>query len=258
MGNQVVTAVPASDSFWDLYSRFYDSVYSLMPYRKLLWDAYAALDLRHGMKVLDAGCGTGNFEAFISEKNPPDIEIEAVDFSASMLAIAREKCRSLEWVSFSPGDLNARLPYPDGTFDRIVSINVMYALEDWDETMREFLRVLKPDGVMVLTSSVPNFRAGPLIADHIRRIGNIWGFRRKVRSALSAAWVLSTSGAVSALLNIFVIDRREAHGQYVSLDKAAVREFLERNIPNGLESYDVGTALAEQNFFARATKAAAA
>lgn len=258
MGNQAGAAMPRPDKFWDLYSKYYDAVLSLMPYRKLLWDAYDALDLAPGMKVLDAGCGTGNFEAFISEKNPPSIEVEAVDFSASMLAVAREKCRLLEWVSFSPGDLNTRLPYPDNSFDRIVSINVMYALDDWDGTMREFLRVLKPHGVMILTSSAPNFRAGPLIAEHIRRIGNIWGFSRKVRSVISAVWVWSTSGAAAAILNIFVIDRREAQGRYLSLDKAAVCEFLERSVPSGLDSYDVGLALAGQNFFARATKAATA
>ena len=258
MGHQVATAMPKPDRFWDLYSKYYDAILPLMPYRKLLWDAYDALDLAPGMKVLDAGCGTGNFEAFISEKNPPRIEIVAVDFSASMLAVAREKCRLLDWVSFSLGNLNTRLPYPDDSFDCIVSIHVMYALEDWDETMHEFLRVRKPHGVMVLTSSAPDFRAGPLIADHIRRIRNIWGFSRKVRSLVSAAWVWSTSGVAAAMLNIFVIDRREAQGRYLSLDKAAVCEFLERNAPRGLDSYDVGLAMAGQNFFARATKAATA
>ena len=64
-------AGPSSDGFWDLYSRVYDAVYHLIPYRGLLWQAYEALSLEPGMRVLDAGCGTGNFEHFIAGKNPP-------------------------------------------------------------------------------------------------------------------------------------------------------------------------------------------
>ena len=64
-----------------------------MPYRKLLWDAFEALELEPGMRVLDAGCGTGNFEHFLAEKNHPPIQIDAVDFSAEMLARAARSAR---------------------------------------------------------------------------------------------------------------------------------------------------------------------
>ena len=95
-----VTPNDGVDGFWDLYSRVYDSVYQLMPYRKLLWDTYQALDLRPGMRVLDAGCGTGNFEHFVHQKNPPSVCIDAIDFSASMLSIAGRKNAGLDNVAF--------------------------------------------------------------------------------------------------------------------------------------------------------------
>jgi len=248
----------AQDGFWDLYARFYDAIFVLMPYRKLLWDSFQALDLAAGMRVLDAGCGTGNFEAFIAEKDLPSVDVTAIDFSPHMLAIAREKCAALDWVRFGHGDLNASLPYADATFDRIVSINVMYTLEDWDRTLAEFVRVLKPNGVLVFTSSVPDFHATPLFADHLHRVRNIWGLRRRIGSVARLGWTLCTRGAGTALLNIFVINRREADGHYLSLKVPEVREFLERNSSLGLASFDVTTALADQNFFARATKAAIA
>jgi ubiquinone/menaquinone biosynthesis C-methylase UbiE len=254
-GHAVLAAEPARDEFWDLYSRYYDCVYQFMPYRKLLWDAYQALELAPGMRVLDAGCGTGNFEHFIAEKNHPPIEIDAVDASPSMLDRAREKCRGLEHITYSEANLNGALPFEDATFDRIVSINVLYALEDWDHTMSELLRVLKPEGRMVLTSSLPAFKFRPLLADHLRSIGNIWGTRRKAQAVFNTVKVVATSGVGSAALNVFVINRRETQGQYYSPDDAALRRFLESHLAKGVDTYDIGLSMADQNFLATATKA---
>ena len=254
-GQVVASDERGSDRFWDTYSRYYDTVYHLMPYRKLLWDSYQALDLRPGMAVLDAGCGTGNFEAFIHEKESPPVSIEAVDFSCGMLGIAQTKCSSLMNVTFRQADLNSELPFADASFDRIVSINVLYALDDWDGTMREFLRVLKPDGKLVLTSSFPEFSFGSVLADHFRRVKNIWGFSRQARTVLTTVGVLATSGLGSAVLNIFVIDRREAEGRYRSLDRDGIREFLRSHDADGVGDVQVGLTFADQNFLAVATKA---
>jgi len=251
-------AEPDLDRFWDLYSRFYDSIYHLMPYRQLLWDAFQALDLQPGMRVLDAGCGTGNLELFISEKTHPSVEIHGIDFSPEMLARARRKCSHLDFVSFSQCDLNQPLPYPDASFDRIVSVNVLYALERRDETMQELMRVLKPEGRIVLTSPTPEFSIKPLIIDHIRRVRNIWGLSRKVSRVVTSGWVLATSGLGSIVLNVFVINRRESAGRYSSLDRDGFEAFLERHRSTGLEDVRVEPALVRQNLFATATKMAAA
>jgi len=246
------------DRFWDLYSHVYDSVYHLIPYRGLLWQAYEALQLEPGMKVLDAGCGTGNFESFISHKSPPQIEIDAVDSSAGMLSVARRKCRSLDYVRFSAGDLNQRLPFADGTFDRIVTVNVLYALDDPDGVVRELLRLLKPSGVLVISSPLPSYSVRPMIADHFRRLRNIWGLHRRLGRALETAWVLVTGGALQWALNNLVINRREGDGVYRSLDRQELGDLLQRRRAEGLETYDICLASADQNLFATAVKAAAA
>jgi ubiquinone/menaquinone biosynthesis C-methylase UbiE len=258
MGSQVAVAAEAGpDRFWDTYSRYYDCVYMLMPYRKLLWDAFEALDLEPGMRVLDAGCGTGNFEHFIAEKNHPSVAIDAVDFSPEMLKRAGTKLGGLDYVRFTQADLNGTLPFADATFDRVVSINVLYALEDWDHTMGELLRVLKPEGRMVLTSSTNEFSSGPILADHIRRIGNIWGTKRKARAVLDTVRAVATTGVGSMALNTFVINRRESKGRYYSPDHDALRAFLRGHEPNGVEDFSVGLSMADQNFLATATKACA-
>ena len=246
--------VPAR--FWDIYSHYYDTVSHLMPYRKLMWDSYDALELEPGMRVLDAGCGTGNFEAFIAMKNPPDIELTAVDFSHSMLDRARMKCADAGFAQFEWADLDGRLPFEDATFDRIVSINVLYTLPNQDHTMRELMRVLKPGGRLVLTSPAPGYGWGPLVVDHFSRIKNIWGFRRRVLRAFSSVGLLCTSAVGSFLLNVLVIYRREKAGEYHAMDETEFRGFLGRQLSNGLAEFSISPNFANQNLFATAMKAA--
>ncbi len=245
------------DGFWNLYSRYYDSIYNLMPYRKLLWDAYQALELQAGMRVLDAGCGTGNLEHFVGQKQPPAVSIEGVDFSTGMLAVAQRKCADLDYVTFTQADLGEPLPYADATFDRIVSINVLYALPERDETLRELLRVLKPEGRMVLTSPAPEFSWRPLVADHFRRIGNIWGAWRRTRTVLRTIGVLATTAAAAMAMDVAVIGRRENSGEYRLLGRDELVSLLSGHQADGLAEFSIEPALAEQNLFATATKAAA-
>jgi ubiquinone/menaquinone biosynthesis C-methylase UbiE len=245
-----------SDSFWDLYSYVYTGVYHLIPYRNLLWDAYEELDLQPGARVLDAGCGTGNFEHFISTKPLPDnVTIDGIDASAGMLNAARRRCAELDFARFSAADLNERLPFDDATFDRVVSINVLYALKDQDHALSEMLRVLKPRGRLVISSPLPTYRVSPMVADHFRRIGNIWGLRRRVARVVGSALVLATTGLAQWVLNDLIIDARETQGLYRSLDEHEVETLLERLLPDGLGDLAVRLASANQNVLATAVKA---
>jgi ubiquinone/menaquinone biosynthesis C-methylase UbiE len=256
-GQGLVTAAPSVDGFWDVYSRYYDAVNQLMPYRKLLWDALEALELQPGMRVLDAGCGTGNFELFMEEKGAPQVRVDAIDFSPGMLATAAWKCRGLADVEFRSADLNERLPYADATFDRVVSVNVLYTLKDWRHTMREFTRVLRPEGRVVVTSTMPGLRHGPLVREHFRRVGNVWGFSRKAGVVLDTFKMLPT-GVGAGIANVFVIDRREKQGLYRSFEPDELRRFFDREcLDGGLGNYAIWPALANQNLMAAATMRAA-
>ena len=255
MGSHVAVAADTRpDGFWDTYSKYYDGVYQLMPYRKLLWDTFEALDVQPGMRILDAGCGTGNFEHFIAEKDHPPVTIDAVDFSPEMLALARTKCAHLEHVSFTQADLNGTLPFPDATFDRIVSINVLFALNDWDATIEEFLRVLKPEGRMVLTSSLSEFNWAPVLKEHVARIGNIWGARRRARAVADMLRAVARTGVGALALNVMVINRRESQGHYYSPNSDALASFLQQHSAHGVGDYQVRRSMAGQNFLATATK----
>lgn len=246
-------------SFFDSYSKHYDLVYGLLSYRKLLWDAFEALDLEPGMSVLDAGCGTGNFERFISQKRLPPVSIEAIDFSRGMLELAAEKCAHLDYVLFAHGDLGSRLPYSDNTFDRIVSINVLYAVPDWRATVRELIRVLKPGGKLVVTSTRVGWSYRPIVVDHFRRVGNIWGLSRRAGALTTPLKWLSPKGMGSFVSNVLVQDRLERAGRFPSFTEEEVRAFLATEVDSGcVDEFDVWPVFCGQNLMASARKRIAA
>jgi ubiquinone/menaquinone biosynthesis C-methylase UbiE len=113
----------------------------------------------HAMTVLDAGCGTGNYaEALLGQV----ARIEAVDLSAGMLAVARAKLAdavAAGRVALHAAPLEA-LPLGERTVDGMMVNQVLHHLADdgaagWPahrRVLREFGRVLKPGGVIVLNS----------------------------------------------------------------------------------------------------------
>ena len=80
-------------------------------------------------------------------KTLPDADITCLDYSPDMMGQAREKAEKLglKNVTFSQGDVGA-LPYEDGTFDVVLSLNGFHAFPDKEAAYRETLRVLKPGG----------------------------------------------------------------------------------------------------------------
>lgn len=97
-----------------------------------------------GVKVLDAGCGTGGLLAHLSRMNGPwgaGVEIAQEGLTLS---------RSRGVQRLLQGSVNA-LPVKPEQFDAIVSIDVLCHLGvDEPQALREFARVLKPGGVMIL------------------------------------------------------------------------------------------------------------
>lgn len=100
-----------------------------------------------GLRILDAGCGTGNFSLTLASRGA---EMVGVDRSAPMLSRARGKSRegpgTVEWVR---GDL-AQLPFPAHSFDGVISIVALDFMSCREAVIRELGRVLKPGGFLVL------------------------------------------------------------------------------------------------------------
>jgi ubiquinone/menaquinone biosynthesis C-methylase UbiE len=116
------------------------------PFRKLhdrvVADA-ATAGLPDGARVLDVGTGPGRIPRAIADGHP-QWTVDGLDLDARMIAYARERDVSGR-VSFTVGDV-ARLPYPDGSFDLIVSSMSQHHWTDVEGALGELRRVLRPGG----------------------------------------------------------------------------------------------------------------
>lgn len=94
------------------------------------------------ISILDAGCGTG----YLSLKLAPFGHVTAVDISEEAIAFAKKRGVKAERASISD------LPFDAGTFDVIVSIDVLYhnAVKDDGKALCELRRVLKPGGLLIM------------------------------------------------------------------------------------------------------------
>jgi demethylmenaquinone methyltransferase/2-methoxy-6-polyprenyl-1,4-benzoquinol methylase len=95
--------------------------------------------VRPGDAVLDVCCGTGDL-ALAAERAGG--RVTGLDFSEQMLARARKKSQTVEWVL---GDATA-LPFPDGSFDAATVGFGIRNVPDLEAGLAELARVLRPGG----------------------------------------------------------------------------------------------------------------
>jgi ubiquinone/menaquinone biosynthesis C-methylase UbiE len=103
-----------------------------------------------GLKVLDAGCGSGAHAAALIASGAI---VTGIDKSSGMLALARERLGG--HAALFEADLAAPLPFADGAFDRVLAALVLHYIEDWSMPLREFRRVLAPRGKLVVSTHHP-------------------------------------------------------------------------------------------------------
>jgi len=99
------------------------------------------------MKVLDLGCGTGTMTIMLKQ-GVPQAKVIGLDGDKEVLTIARSKAiQAGVDVQWEQG-LAYRLPYPDNSFDRVVSSLVFHHLVSTDKVraFQEINRVLHPGG----------------------------------------------------------------------------------------------------------------
>jgi ubiquinone/menaquinone biosynthesis C-methylase UbiE len=140
------------DEVADHYAGKYyqDTARTFMTVRQLrVLELVDSLNLPAASDVLDAGCGPGYLlEALVGR----GFRLSGMDGASGMLRNARarlEAARPEFPVSFEQGDIED-LPYGDASFDLVCSTGVIEYLSGDERVLREFFRVLRPGGHLIL------------------------------------------------------------------------------------------------------------
>jgi ubiquinone/menaquinone biosynthesis C-methylase UbiE len=103
--------------------------------------------LDSGERVLDLGCGTGTDTLIAAQMVGPEGRVTGVDMTPEMLAKARRAADELgaENVELVEAEVE-RLPFPDASFDVVISNGVIDLTPDKDAVFAEIFRVLRAGG----------------------------------------------------------------------------------------------------------------
>jgi ubiquinone/menaquinone biosynthesis C-methylase UbiE len=140
--------VDGYDSIAEAYSA--ENATSLM---NAYYERPAMLDLVGdvaGLRVLDAGCGSGPLSAALRDRGAV---VTGVDASAGMVELARRRLGVGGDVRVA--DLADPLPFSDGAFDVVTASLVLHYLRDWGPVLGELRRVLVPGGRLVVSVEHP-------------------------------------------------------------------------------------------------------
>lgn len=125
-------------------------------------------------RVLDAGCGTGGLLRRLRGSRP-QWTLTGLDFSPLACELARERTGG-EVVQGSI----AAMPFADAAFDAITSCDVVCQVAEPAQAVREFYRVLRPGGFVVLTMPAYPW----MYSYHDREVGNLRRYSRGEVDAL--------------------------------------------------------------------------
>jgi ubiquinone/menaquinone biosynthesis C-methylase UbiE len=100
--------------------------------------------------VLDVGCGAGAHAVELYEQGA---RVTGIDSSRAMLDIAAGRLGPD--VPLLCASIEERLPFADDSFDAILASLVMHYVEDWTPVLREFRRVLRDSGRLVISTHHP-------------------------------------------------------------------------------------------------------
>lgn len=166
-----------------------------------------------GLRLLDAGCGTGHHLAELRKRG---YDVAGVDASKEMLRHARENNPDSDILEADVEEI----PFPDASFDIILSIEVLRHLPSSAKTISEMARLLKPGGYALATATpVLNLNGYALInrLAHTVKIGNLARHKQSFHTSARLKSEFSRAG----------FSKVEIHGVYIGpvnwIERASAR-----------------------------------
>ncbi len=137
---------PSKADFYDRFASEFDARMNRYDTEKRLRIVFDQLltDSLTGKLLLDAGCGTGWFSRRASDRGAT---VVSLDIGPNLLREVAKKTSAMLVVGTS-----MKLCFPDDTFDCVVSSEMLEHTPSPETAFRELARVLKPGGILVITT----------------------------------------------------------------------------------------------------------
>ncbi len=154
---ELIKTIPDFTEITDSVSQAVQAMYAQRPYPRWKSASKGALhpsvaELSRGMKILVAGCGTGQEPALFGN-SAPHAQITAVDLSLPSIAYAKRMATELGYapkIDFMHGDL-IDVGKIGRTFDLVVSSGVLHHMKEPEKGWAAILNTLKPGGRMSIS-----------------------------------------------------------------------------------------------------------
>ena len=114
-------------------------------------DFFAARNLNDGVQVLDVGTGTAQIPIAMCKRNS-GLKITAIDLAESMLTLGNKNIQTArleDSITLVQID-SKKMPYPDESFDQVVSNSIIHHIPNPVECFKEMIRVTKKDGLLFI------------------------------------------------------------------------------------------------------------
>ena len=159
------------------------------PWVSVVTDAAA---IAPGQSVLDVACGTGVLARAVADRVGLSGSVAGLDPSEEMLEVARRKSDTIEWRM---GRAEA-IPFPDESFDAVVSQFGIMFFEKPAGALREMIRVLRPGGrlAVAVCDALEHSPGYAAFEDLLRRL-----FGDGVAGAFRAPFVLGDAEKLHSL-----------------------------------------------------------
>ncbi len=115
------------------------------------------MHLRPGMIVVEIGPGKGNYTKAVAERVMPDGKVYAIDIQESVIERLKKKIEKEGITNIIPKiDDVYNLSFDNESVDRVLAIATLPEIPEPVKVLREFHRVLKPDGLVCLSELLPD------------------------------------------------------------------------------------------------------
>lgn len=198
-----------------------------------------------GVRALDVACGTGVVARELAVRVGASGSVAGLDLLPGMIEVAREIAPGIEWKQGAAESL----PFPDESFDAVVSQFALMFFVDRGKSLREMLRVLRPGGGLAVAvwnaaEQMPAFAAeialvervaGPKAANALRApfaLGNRSEVEQLCRDAGLQAPMVTTHVGTACFPSLRVLIEADLRGWLplmgVILEEEAIEDILRR------------------------------